>query len=52
MSEYEQSDEDDVRDVIERIDQARRGRSDAVWRQFEVKWAALIAADYTSNREV
>ncbi|QDU21010.1 hypothetical protein [Urbifossiella limnaea] len=46
MSGDEQDDE--VRDSIERIDRARRKRSDAAWRPFEEKWAALIAARYAA----
>lgn len=35
---------DNVHESIERINNARRERSDAAWRPFEEKWAALVAA--------
>lgn len=42
----------DVHDLIEQINQARWDRSDAAWRPFEEKWAALLAARDTADEQV
>jgi hypothetical protein len=49
MSENERN---DVHDSIERINQARWERSDAAWRPYEEKWAALIAARDAADDEL
>lgn len=41
-----ENEQNDGRNTIEQLNQARQSRSDAAWRPFEEKWTALVAPAY------